>query len=43
MQHVVHFGKHLPGGEQLLRPAEALGVSVDYLASAEEAILLLKA
>ena len=29
--HYIHFAKHLPGGENLLRLAEALGVSVDYL------------
>ncbi len=37
MQHVVRQGKHLPGGEQLLRLAAALGVSVDYLTSGQEA------
>ncbi len=36
MQSFIHSAKHLPGGEQLLRLAEALGVSLDYLATGQE-------
>ncbi len=38
MQHYVHSAKHLPGGEHLIRLAEALGVSVDYLATGREVV-----
>lgn len=38
MQHYVHLAKRLPGGEHLLRLAEACGVSVQYLASGEEVL-----
>jgi len=33
MEHYVHRAKRLPGGDHLLRLAEALGVSVEYLGS----------
>ncbi len=38
MQHILHNGKYLPGGEQLLRLAEAFGVSVEYLVTGREAL-----
>ncbi len=37
MQHILHGGKYLPGGEQLLLLAAAFGVSVQYLVSGREA------
>jgi transcriptional regulator with XRE-family HTH domain len=37
MQQIIHHANHLPGGEALLRLAAALGVSVHYLATGEEA------
>ncbi len=38
MQNLIHSAKHLPGGEQLIRIAQALGVSVNYLATGEEVV-----
>ncbi len=38
MEHYVHHAKRLPGGEHLLRMAEALGVSVHFLVSGEETV-----
>ncbi len=38
MQNLIHSAKHLPGGEQLIRIAQALGVSVNYLATGEETV-----
>jgi Cro/C1-type helix-turn-helix DNA-binding protein len=35
LQHLLYHAKHLPGGEHLLRLAEALGVSVQDLVSGE--------
>ena len=33
MQHYIHTAKHLPGGEHLMRIAQACGTTVDYLVS----------
>lgn len=38
MEHTIHSAKHVPGGEQLIRLAQALGVSVDYLATGEATV-----
>ena len=38
MEHYIHLAKRLPGGEHLLRLAEALDVSVQYLVSGEHAV-----
>lgn len=38
MEHIIHTARRLPGGEQLLRMAAALRVSLDYLATGVEAI-----
>ncbi len=38
MQHIIHDAKRLPGGEMLLRLAEALGVSVHSLVTGEETV-----
>lgn len=37
LQHIVHHAKRLPGGEHLLRLADALGVSVHYLMAGDAA------
>jgi transcriptional regulator with XRE-family HTH domain len=38
MQHYVHNAKHLPGGEHLLRMAAALGITVQYLMTGQDAV-----
>jgi hypothetical protein len=38
MEHYIHLAKRLPGGENLLRLAEALDVSVEYLMAGEHAV-----
>jgi hypothetical protein len=38
MQHYVHSAKRLPGGEHLLRIAEACGVSVHFLVSGADVV-----
>lgn len=38
LQHILHDAKHLPGGEPLQKLAGALGVTVQYLATGDEAV-----
>jgi hypothetical protein len=36
LQYCLHHARHFPGGDQLLRLADVLGVSVDYLLTGRE-------
>lgn len=38
MQHVIHNAKHLPGSEQVMRLAVALGVTAQYLITGREGV-----